>query len=115
MVEKLEFNSGNWFEKAQKEKIIEKIATEVPANTRSCLGRIAISTHVARRYSCGRSFGRWVRFPPPPPNILPSIDKKDFIGGWFLYYLRSRYLSRSCVLAERLSLFAAWYFGDAKI
>ncbi|TEB15236.1 hypothetical protein Psfp_02273 [Pelotomaculum sp. FP] len=79
MVEKLEFNSGNWFEKAQKEKIIEKIATEVPANTRSCLGRIAISTHVARRYSCGRSFGRWVRFPPPPPK---EFYRKKSIAIW---------------------------------
>jgi len=28
-----------------------------------------------------------VRLPPPPPDYLPSIDKKNFIGGWFLFCL----------------------------
>jgi len=49
------------------------------------------------------------------PDYLPSIDKKNFIDGWFLYCLKSWCISRSCVLAERLVRFLVGYFGDDKI
>ncbi len=29
-----------------------------------------------------------VRSPLSPPNLVPSIDKKNFIGGWFYYALK---------------------------
>lgn len=29
--------------------------------------------------------GVWVQFPPSAPNQIPSIDKRDFVGRWFLF------------------------------
>ncbi|MDD4752903.1 MAG: hypothetical protein PHT78_06580, partial [Desulfitobacteriaceae bacterium] len=34
-------------------------------------------------------FRTGVRLPPPPPNNLPSIDKKYFISRWFYFCLKS--------------------------
>jgi hypothetical protein len=47
-------------------------------------------------------------------DYLPSIDKKNFIGRWFLFCMESRYLNRSCVFAGRLLSIWAGYFAVGK-
>lgn len=58
-------------------------------------------------------FGRWVRLPLPPPEIIPSIDRMTTIGGWFLFALKPRRMRVSEVcdrLKETIRDHGSFYF-----
>ena len=71
--------------------------------------RLAKANHGLRSERLDWSYFRTgVRLPPPPPDYLPSIDKKNFIGGWFYFALKSRN-------SGALEGFGVWFLMDVTI